>query len=111
MPVPALLQVSHYIAICMDPEPIEKPNPEWEELCATAAAVQNMWLLGTALGVAGYWSSWQPVARDAPEMHSLLGLSGKQRCLGVFVLGRSERGEQYRGSRQPVDSKVTWRLE
>ena len=31
----------------------QKLQPEWEEMAATSCAVQNMWLLGTALGVAG----------------------------------------------------------
>ena len=38
--------------------------PEWEELAAVAAAVQNMQLQAAALGgVACYWSSWQEAAR------------------------------------------------
>lgn len=32
--------------------------PEWEEVAAVACAAQNMQLVATALGVAGYWSSW-----------------------------------------------------
>lgn len=31
----------------------EKMQPEWEEMAATSCAVQNLWLMGTALGVAG----------------------------------------------------------
>lgn len=31
----------------------EKLQPEWEELAATSCAVQNLSLMGTALGVAG----------------------------------------------------------
>jgi nitroreductase len=105
-------QVSHYIAICLEPEPNGKAsNPLWEEQAATAAAVQNLWLMASALGLAGYWSSWQAVARDAPEMHEFLGLQRGQQCLGVFVLGRSDRAAGYRGSRDPVEERVTWRLE
>jgi hypothetical protein len=70
-----------------------------------------MWLMASALGLAGYWSSWQAVARDAPEMHAFLGLAGRQQCLGVFVLGRSDRADGYRGSREPVEERVSWRLE
>ena len=32
----------------------DKLQPEWEEMAATSCAVQNMWLQGTALGVAGH---------------------------------------------------------
>lgn len=31
----------------------DKMQPEWEEMAATSCAVQNLWLMGTALGVAG----------------------------------------------------------
>ena len=31
----------------------EKLQPEWEEIAATSCAVQNLSLMGTALGVAG----------------------------------------------------------
>ncbi len=31
----------------------DKLQPEWEEMAATSCAVQNMWLQGTALGLAG----------------------------------------------------------
>ena len=41
--------------------------PEWEEVAAVAAAVQNMQLAAAALGVACYWSSWQEAAREAGE--------------------------------------------
>lgn len=37
---------------CLQADP-QKLQPEWEEMAATSCAVQNMWLLGTALGVAG----------------------------------------------------------
>lgn len=43
-------------------------NPEWEEMCAVACAVQNMYLMATSLGVAGYWSSWETGARECKEM-------------------------------------------
>src|SRR5690606_13465824 len=31
--------------------------PQWEELAATACAVQNLWLAASAAGIGGYWSS------------------------------------------------------
>jgi len=48
-------QVHCYIAICMQRH---HEVPEWEEVAAVACAAQNMQLVATALGVAGYWSSW-----------------------------------------------------
>ena len=33
-----------------------------------ACSVQNMYLMATSLGVAGYWSSWDSGARECAEM-------------------------------------------
>eukprot|EP00198_Chlamydomonas_reinhardtii_P009223 XP_001698560.1 predicted protein [Chlamydomonas reinhardtii] len=105
-------KVSCYIAICCKRQ--AKPDklmPEWEEMAATSAAVQNMWLMSTSLGLAAYWTSWQQVAREAPEMKTLLGLAPEDRVLGFFTLGRAERErvEGYRGARGPAADKVTWK--
>eukprot|EP00775_Hariotina_reticulata_P011569 gene11569-11713_t len=103
-------KVHCYIAICMQRH---DEVPEWEEVAAVACAVQNMQLVGTALGVAGYWSSWQAVARDSSEMHQLLGIDGSKgdRCLGVVVVGQSDeqRLGAYKPRRQPLNDKVVWR--
>jgi len=47
---------SSIIVICMQRDPKERV-PEWEEIAATAMAVQNMWLTCTANEVGCYWSS------------------------------------------------------
>lgn len=105
--------ISHYIAICMKRE--GKPGklkPEWEEMAAVSCAVQNMWLMATALGLSGYWTSWQEVARDSDQMRDYLNLDDpRDRCLGFFVLGKgdSERVASYRASRAPLDQIVQWR--
>ncbi len=80
-------------------------------LCGLSSTSQNMHLLATSLGVAAYWSSWQAVARDAPEMSEFLGLDVARgdKCLGVITLGLTERADSYRGSRTPAMDKVTWR--
>ena len=45
------------VAICMRRQALpEKVMPEWEEMCAVASAVQNLWLAATAHGVAGVCS-------------------------------------------------------
>lgn len=43
------------LALCMRrrPPPPAKEMPEWEEVCAIACAVQNLWLTDTARGAAG----------------------------------------------------------
>ena len=50
----AFSKASYMIAICMKRHAIAgKEMPEWEEVCAVACAVQNMWLSMTAQGAAG----------------------------------------------------------
>ena len=88
----------------------EKRLPEWEELCAVACAVQNLHLMATSLGLAGYWSSWNIVGRDSKAMAQLLGLDleAGDRCLGFFVLGCSDAVGKARSGRGPVAEKTRW---
>lgn len=58
--------------------------PEWEEIAATAMAVQNMYLTATAYEIGCYWST--------PGMINHLGeflqLDENQKCIGLFYLGK-----------------------
>lgn len=85
--------------------------PEWEEMCGTACAVQNMYLAATALGLACYWSSWSELGRDCEPMAKLLGISREagDRCLGFFCIGSSDKVGKVRGGRRPIADKVQWR--
>lgn len=102
--------VSCYIAICVKRHPDQLP--EWEEVAATSCAAQNLWLAATAVGVAGYWSSWQEPARTAHRMNEFLGIGPEDLCLGFFVAGTAdaERAAAYKASRRPLESVVEWRL-
>jgi nitroreductase len=106
--------VSCYVAIAMRRTQTQNAPPEWEEAASVAMAVQNLWLAGWEEGVHGYWSSWQPPARDAPEMLQFLGLSEEtDKVMGFFVagVGDPERLSGYRGSRSlGMDDYVTWRM-
>ena len=72
------------IAICVN---FSGLVPEWEEIAATAMAVQNMYLTSTAHGVGCYWST--------PGMISYLGdflnLTENQKCIGLFYMGKREQ--------------------
>ena len=92
-----------------------------EELAAASCAVQNMHLAACAYGVAGYWSSGgtlrgatlesiTPGPVDRPAVKTFLSLRPQDRCLGVFLCGKSDRVEKYRGSRGPWEEQVTWHL-
>jgi len=88
----------------------DKQLPEWEEISAVACAVQNLHLVATALGLAGYWSSWNVTGRDSEAMAKLLGISRQagDRCLGFFVLGSSDVVGKVRSGRGPIAEKTTW---
>ncbi len=57
--------------------------PEWEEIAATAMAVQNMYLTSTAQNVGCYWSSHAVTA----QLGKFLNLEENQKCLGLFYMG------------------------
>lgn len=90
------------IAICMQRDPEERV-PEWEEIAATAMAVQNMWLTCTAHNIGCYWSSPKSIL-DAKE---LLGLAEGERCLGLFYMGYHNLPEIPR-QRGDIKDKVTF---
>lgn len=60
--------------------------PEWEEVAATAMAVQNMYLTCTAHHIGCYWSSH----KISEDLRYFLELEQNQRCLGLFYLGSVE---------------------
>ena len=96
------LQSGAVIAICMQRDPQER-LPEWEEVAATAMAVQNMWLVCTALGIGCYWSSPGLIR----HMDAFLPMSEGERCLGFLYMGYYD-GDAPEGTRTPWQEKVTW---
>lgn len=82
----------------------EKRIPEFEEICAVACAVQNVWTHAASLGLAGYWSTG--AATDLPAIRALLNLKADDRHLGWFYVGRYS-GELTRpGNRRTVTEFV-----
>ncbi len=90
------------IAICMQRDP-KKSLPEWEEVAATAMAVQNMWLCCTELGIGGYWSSPGLIQ----YMDEFFDLKMGEVCLGFFYMGYYD-GEISEGDRDAVANKTEW---
>ncbi len=90
------------IAICMQRDPNES-LPEWEELAATAMAVQNMWLCCTELGIGCYWSSPGPIK----YMDEFFELGEGEKCLGFFYMGHYDE-EIPESPRRPISEKVAW---
>lgn len=87
-------KVSHIISIGYRPS---GQVPEWEELAATAMAVQNMWLTLTEdAHAAGYWTSGNGTGSDF--MKAATGLNPGDVQLGFFLLGwvENKRMEAHR---------------
>lgn len=90
------------VLICMKRDE-EESVPEWEEIAATAMAVQNLWLKTTELGLGGYWST--PAYIN--QIHQFIPLEENEKCLGLFYLGGFEGPMP---TREPADwrKKVQW---
>lgn len=75
-----ILKADTVVAICVNFSGIV---PEWEEIAATAMAVQNMYLTCTAYGIGCYWST--PSLKN--HLGAFLKLDSNQKCLGLFYMG------------------------
>jgi nitroreductase len=96
---------SHLIAVYMKRG--TNPNiPELEEICATAAAVQNVLLGAEALGIATLWSTGGMVLR--PEIKDYLGLAEADKMIGLLSLGYTDEAPKP-GRRGPAEEKIIWR--
>ncbi len=96
---------SHVIGIAMKPGTNPK-IPEIEEVSAVAMAVQNMWLMTQALGLAGYWSTGQVAFSD--QLRDFMGLDDSHKSLGLFYLGKPGK-ENPQGRRiSDITEKVRW---
>ena len=91
------------IAICMQRDP-EGVIPEWEEVAATAMAVQNMWLVAHEMKIGAYWGSPGIVK----YMGDFFKLNEGERCLGFFYMGKYDE-ELTEGSRNStIENKTVW---
>lgn len=96
-------QSGSIIAICMQRDPNESV-PEWEEIAATAMAVQNMWLQAHSMKIGAYWSS--PSYKKYLNEH--IELKPNERCLGFFFMGKYD-GELPTGERKTaIEAKTQW---
>lgn len=95
---------SHIIAIAMKRDE-KKSVPEVEELGAVFCAIQNMYLTGTAYGVACYLSTGG--VTYFKEANELFGLGKEDRLLGFFHIGMP-KDSLPEGKRKPIEEKVQW---
>jgi nitroreductase len=82
------------------------PNiPALEEICATAAAADNILLGAEALGIAVLWSTGGTVLQ--PIMKEYLGLGPDDAILGLLYLGYTD-DPQRPGKRTSITEKTKW---
>lgn len=63
--------------------------PDWEQLAAAAAAVQNLCLAATALGYGSAWRTGRFV--EHPAVREALGAADDERVIGLIHLGTPRR--------------------
>lgn len=91
-------KVSHVIAIVLHREAASKTILN-EDICAVAAAVQNMYLsLSQFPNAGGYWSTG--LGTYSRTMHAHLNLAEGNQLLGFFVLGFVEHKRE-EGRKKP----------
>jgi nitroreductase len=106
--------VSFMVAIVMRRQAGSKRMPEWEEICATACAVENMHIQAcsseTHGSLACYWSSWHSEARDSEDMREYLGMGEEDKCLGFFMVAGCDPGlKDDRKRSRETHLAVEWR--
>ena len=92
------------IAVGVD-APAEPKVLEIENICAAAAACENMLIAAQALGLAGHWRTGD-AARD-PAIKSFLGYSESQQLIAFLYIGYAET-EIAPPSRPGFQDRTTW---
>ena len=99
------LECSHIIAIGMHRDPDER-IPEIEEVCAVAAAVQNMWLTASAHRIGCYWSTGGITFYK--NVGEFFGWEKEDQLLGFLYMGVPRISKWPSGKRSPITEKVKW---
>jgi nitroreductase len=97
------VQSSHVIAVCMQRDPKESV-PEWEEIAATAMAVQNMWIASSKLNIGLYWST--PSYRN--KLNDLIPLAEGEQCLGFLYCGYFDDASDLLERQSSIEDKTVW---
>ena len=94
---------SHIICICMRRDKT-KSIPEWEEIAATAMAVQNIWLSCVDSNIGGYWST----PKGIEKLNVFLNLTKNERCMGFFYLGVYDSIKERKIPRKNIETETEW---
>lgn len=94
-----------HIIVCAMKRDAEERIAEIEEISAVSAAIQNLLIGATAMGLANFWSSGGMTYK--PELKEFLGLGEKDKVLGLIYLGYSDNTHE--GKRvTPLEEKIKW---
>ncbi len=99
-----VLRAPLIIAVGVEPSPDPKV-PEIEEVCAGAAAIQNMLLTAHELGLAAVWRTGDACA--ALEVKQFLHLTASSLVLGFVYVGYPSAPAPSK-SRRPASDFTTW---
>ena len=91
------------IVICMQRDPKES-IPEWEEIAATAMAVQNMWLTAYEKGIGAYWST----PNVLKYIDRFIQMDEGEQCLGFFYLGKYDSPLPAGTRHSTIEEKTVW---
>lgn len=78
---------------------------EIENICAAAAACQNVLLAATGLGLAAHWRTGN-AARE-PEVTEFLGLAREQKVIAFLYIGHPQSAVE-RHQRPSFEDRTTW---
>ena len=97
-------RTSHIICICMRKSEDVK-IPEWEEIAATAMAVQNIWTsCVNSKNIGGYWST----PKNHEELRFFLKLKPNEVCLGLFYLGLFKTHNILNKNPKNIEKDIEW---
>jgi nitroreductase len=96
---PLLIAVG--VGRCDDPRVVPVEN-----ICAAAAACENLLLAATNLGLAGKWRTGAPAS--AEKVKTFLGLDPDQPLIGFLYLGYPAENQPVFNERPSFEDRTTW---
>lgn len=94
------------LVIAVAVSPVSQPNVFWqEELAAVSAAVENMLLAATGLGLGAIWRTGR--AAYHAKMKKLFGLQGEEQIVGFVYVGYPEIPPQAK-EKPTFQEKTVW---
>ena len=98
-------KVSHLVIAVMKRGQNEK-IPQLEEVAAASAAIQNILLGATALGISSFWSTGGMTHK--PALKEYLGLAQEDIIMGLIFLGYTDEPHKEGVRNTPLSEKVKW---